>query len=58
MAAEEQLVYGSFQVTDAVVLAAPLKAAEPVNAAIFRGDVAVQTAGDMVNDFKHCAKYA
>jgi hypothetical protein len=58
MAAEEQRIYGSFQVTDAVVLAAAMKSAEPVDAAIFRGDVAVQTASDMVNDFNHRAEYA
>jgi len=58
MATEEQRIYGSSQVTGAVVLAAPMKAAEPVDAAIFRGNVAVQTAGDMVNDFNHRAEYA
>jgi hypothetical protein len=42
MAAEEQRIYGSFRVTGAVVLAAMMKAAKQVDAAIFRGDVGVQ----------------
>jgi hypothetical protein len=41
-----------------VVLAGAIKAGKPVDAAIFGGDVAVQTGSDIVNDFEHRAEYA